>query len=373
LSFFMVQSVTSFIRAMIGERAKMSAVAIGCVVARQQLQVALLGTRLTEDDANALEVAVANNPADVDSRLKLLGYYMMPQLTNRALRNKRAPHVLWFVENHPDSEIVGSPFCTVDNRDPSFQTVSDAWERALECGRPEVILHAADFYRQSDPVRCRLLLERGEREVPSWPIWALQLGTDHFRAVEVARMFEARGDQTKPTEAELKSLAREALVHFERALALAPTVGWRFQILPKCMEAAEACGQLADAATYAEATIAISAECPDERHRPDYLHDAHIVRGHVALGSGDVTGACREIEAAGAQGSANAPVLRSFGPDFRLAGRLLEAHETKAVLAYLDQCATFWNPKRIAKWRAEIEQGGRPAMFTGYDPSECSS
>ena len=72
--------------------------------------------------------------------------------------------------------------------------------------------------------------------------------------------------------------------------------------------------------------------------------------------------------AAGKVGDKTAPVLSSFGPDFHLAWLLLQRGEKKAVLAYLDRCATFWEPKRISRWRAEIQRGDRPRMTQGFDP-----
>jgi hypothetical protein len=80
--------------------------------------------------------------------------------------------------------------------------------------------------------------------------------------------------------------------------------------------------------------------------------------------------ALAELVTAGAQGSDRAPVLRSFGPDFRLARSLLELGEREAVLAYLSKCATFWRPDRITAWSAAIERGEAPLMNTGFDPSE---
>ena len=67
-------------------------------MSREQLLIAVGGARLTEADAKALEVAVAGNPADVTSRLKLLGYYQRPRISDPIARDRRANHVLWFSE-----------------------------------------------------------------------------------------------------------------------------------------------------------------------------------------------------------------------------------------------------------------------------------
>ena len=110
--------------------------------------------------------------------------------------------------------------------------------------------------------------------------------------------------------------------------------------------------------------------CGGDRHQPDVIHSAHVVRGHARLEAGDVEGACQDLDEAGKQGSPRAPVLRSFGPDFRLAGMLLDAGRRDAVLSYLSRCASFWKLKRIARWRSAIERGERPLMFRGFDQTE---
>ncbi len=137
----------------------------------------------------------------------------------------------------------------------------------------------------------------------------------------------------------------------------------RFALLTECATAALESGRLAEALRYADAAIAMAPGCRDYFHRLDDLHQAHIVRGRVALAKGDVIEACAELAAAGAQGSSEAPMLRSHGPDFRLARLLFERDEVGAVLAYLDRCATFWKPTLVASWRDAIARGERIRLY----------
>lgn len=335
----------------------------------------LAGGQLSDTDVDALESTVRSDPADVLSRLKLLGYYFAHHRREVAWGERRASHVLWFIEHSPELDVVGSPYCSMEPQDRNFTRLAAAWRHVLAAASvpPLVILHAARFFTTSDPDQCRLLLERGEREAPSWPNWAMELGSDAFRTVVVARRVAASGRTPRQSEEQLKALAREAFVHFKRALALASSPAWRFQVLPDCAEAALECGHFEEAARYADVTIEVASQCPEDRHRPDRVHTAHIVRGHVALEAGDVAGARRELEAAAAQGSGNAPVLRSFGPDFTLAQRLLAAGEVDAVRGYLGRCATFWEAERVARWQRAIERGEHPRMHTGYEPPESAA
>jgi tetratricopeptide (TPR) repeat protein len=311
----------------------------------------------------------------VISRLKVLGFLMQRHLGNPEVGQTRAEHVVWFIENDPENAIVGSPFCQVFKSDPAYERVRNIWDRVVD--KPDaktgVILNAAHFFSLEDPERSRALLERGERLSPLSPDWAEQLGQDLLRKVSVARAAEDRGGLGKESPQELKEAAIKALVHFERALAAANSTTRRFQILPSCAQAALESGRWAEAVRYSDEVIAIAPKCPDERHRPDFVHWAHITRGRASLEAGDLDSAARELLEAGKQGSAMAPVLRSFGPDFRLARLLLERGKVDPILSYLDRCSTFWKPDRIAKWRKKIEQGERPHMFTGFDPGERST
>jgi hypothetical protein len=183
-------------------------------------------------------------------------------------------------------------------------------------------------------------------------------------------MGEDRGGSPQGPPKDLKAISLQALGHFERALGLAKDDKRRFHLLADCAKAALERGRRVEAVRYAEETLAMAPRCGGDRHQPDVIHSAHVVRGRARVEAGDLDAACRDLEDADRQGSPRAPVLRSFGPDFRLAAMLLDAGRRDAVLSYLARCGSFWDPKRIARWRSTIEGGGRPLMFTGFDPTE---
>jgi len=335
-------------------------------------ELALSGLNLSEEEADELEAALRRDPDDVDSRLKLLGYLFARNIQDPALRDRFATHVVWLLEREPGRDIVGTPWCGTAVPDPRFAAISEAWERILARPDvpPEVIFNAAKFYSLLDPTRSRELLMRGERMAPSWPKWAEEQGTDLLREAGVMRRFQdpRREPRTKPDTA--RRFAGRALEQLNHALSLESSAGRRLSILVKCAEAALGAGKLPEALRYADEAIAVAAECPEEPHRHDHLHEAHIVRGCVAVESGDFVTARKELLAAGEEGREDSPVLSSFGPDFHLDFLLLERGDRDTVVAYLDRCATFWNPKRISRWKAEIERGERPRMTQGYDPHD---
>lgn len=331
-------------------------------------QIAVRGAMLSPEEAERLEARLRKRPGDLRSRYKVLGYSTQRRFMDPGLARRRAEHVLWMIEHHPELEFSGSPFCHVLQQEPGSDRVRAAWENAVAAPgvSAAVLQNAARAYAVDDQAWSRSLLERGERLEPASPDWAEEMGHDLFREVSAALHFGPGKEDGK----DFPAISQRALVHFERALKLATEDVRRFHLLTDCAKAALEAGLRAEAVQYAEASLALAPRCGGDRHRPDVIHAAHVVRGRARLESGDPDGAARDLEDAGRQGSLEAPVLRSFGPDFVLAALLLEAGRKDAVLAYLARCETFWNPKRCARWRAVIEKGGHPRMSTGFDPAE---
>lgn len=76
------------------------------------------------------------------------------------------------------------------------------------------------------------------------------------------------------------------------------------------------------------------------------IHNSNVVLGIVALDSGDTDSAKRHLQRAGS--TPGSPQLGSFGPNMRLAKRLLEVGEFESVGKYFDQCESFW--KNGGEW-----------------------
>ena len=58
------------------------------------------------------------------------------------------------------------------------------------------------------------------------------------------------------------------------------------------------------------------------------------------------------------------PQLNSFGPNMRLAQKLLEQGEAETVVQYLELCGRFWRMDRgqLSQWIKTIQDGGTPDM-----------
>src|SRR5437868_11019771 len=71
--------------------------------------LARLGGQMSSADKVSLEERVAKNPNDVESRTKLLGYYFTKGPQDADAKYNRQRHVVWLIENAPDSEVLGLP------------------------------------------------------------------------------------------------------------------------------------------------------------------------------------------------------------------------------------------------------------------------
>ena len=90
------------------------------------------------------------------------------------------------------------------------------------------------------------------------------------------------------------------------------------------------------------------------------IHQANLALGEIALAEDNTRLACEHLLAAGA--SLGSPQLNSFGPNMRLALKLLERGERKSVLEYFESCRRFWKTSggKLDAWKADVEAGRTP-------------
>ena len=313
-------------------------------------QEAHKGWDLTAAEAAELERGLAANPEDLNARARLLGYYFRHHRTDPS---RRAGHILWFIRNAPEAEVLEGPEAQImPVLDPEgFAAAKEAWLQQIESEPRNVTLlrHAAAFFTLSDETFSAELLMRAEDVEPSSAEWARELGQIHWRE---ARQFPEGWDA---------ALAERALADFERAYALSEASG-RGPLLPELAMAAFVIGDTDKARTYAETMLA---DIPDDWNRGNRVHYGNLVLGRVALADGDLRGAAQYLLAAGR--TPGSPQLNSFGPDMALARDLLERGETQTVLRYLALCLDFWEMGQasLKSWIALIE-GGRTPDFSRH-------
>ncbi|MEP6787322.1 MAG: hypothetical protein ABJB40_02745 [Acidobacteriota bacterium] len=117
--------------------------------------------------------------------------------------------------------------------------------------------------------------------------------------------------------------------------------------------------ETADKAT--ELAVNLLAVAPDFSKHWNYgnaIHIANTVLGLVALDRDDLKEAkTRLLESGKTPGS---PQLKSFGPNMKLADRLLKKGESAAVLTYLDEYRIFWkqdSDDKLTVWKKAIAKG----------------
>jgi TonB family protein len=128
--------------------------------------------------------------------------------------------------------------------------------------------------------------------------------------------------------------------------------------LPQLAKAAVTAGALDKASLYANELLT-SAHAGDWNDG-NATHDGNMVRGLVALRSGNLEQAAKDLIEAGK--TSGSPQLNSFGPNMTLASELLEKGQRDAVLEYLTLCKKFWTlgVDRLDTWIDAIRTGGKP-------------
>jgi hypothetical protein len=117
---------------------------------------------------------------------------------------------------------------------------------------------------------------------------------------------------------------------------------------------------LEQAAAYAGQLISSAAETREGWNVGNLIHKGNLVLGRIAVREGRIADALIFLERSG--GTPGSPQLNSFGPNMSLAKDLLEAGETRAVLAYFEQCRAFWKMggSQLDKWAADVRDGKIP-------------
>ncbi len=115
----------------------------------------------------------------------------------------------------------------------------------------------------------------------------------------------------------------------------------------------------AGAVRYANKLLGWAEHSPTNWNTGNAIHRAHSALGMIALERGDVELAKRELLKSGH--TPGSPQLDTFGPNMRLASRLLSEGESDTVLEYFRLCGRFWEDRgTLEQWAACIERGDEP-------------
>jgi tetratricopeptide (TPR) repeat protein len=301
---------------------------------------------LEEDEVQKLEKKVFDKPDNIEARLRLLNHYRMDRSTDG--RAARYVHVLWFIENAPESDVAGSEFFSKRMMPELFEKADKLWAKHLAENpkSAKIAANAARFYTAEDKDRAEELLKKAQELDPKNPRFTQQLAMFY--------MMKARD----PRSTDAAAAAKSALAQYDVLLKSADERA-RPRVLDQAAEACLLAGDDERAAKLAEELLKTSVGDPGYG---EWIHEGHRILGHVALNGDKVDVAKAELLKAGkTEGSRS---LESMGPQLTLAKALLEKGEKDAVLAYLERVHDLWprGQEAVTKWIEQIKAGEKPEL-----------
>jgi len=213
---------------------------------------------------------------------------------------------------------------------------------------------ALTLTRAKDRAAERRLKQAEAADPLNWQ-WPAQLGFLYFLNV---------ADDGTPAS---RAWARASLTQYDRTTTLVEQAMVRTRHTPppggepvseKIAQMAYAAGDYDRAKRCALALLQVSQGQELGAVNPDRDATANLILGRLALHDGDTAQAERRLLILGrVPGS---PVRDTYGPNMRLAKDLLAAGRRDAVLAYFDECGSFWKQPQLAEWRSDVAQGRTP-------------
>jgi len=326
------------------------------------------GDMSTPQQAAALEQKLAGRPKDLDSRIKLLGYYFAHYNKLRpvdAFHAKWRTELFWIIENRPDAAVFWCAQTWPLNDRPTYDEGAGLW--LAQIGRnpanAAILANAAGFFQLYDPPRSEGLLDQAEALDPSNPVWPYRM----------SQLFTTRMDRLAG-QARVEA-AKQAFIALKqvRRLAAASNVGGQFtglfNDLPRLAYEAGQYGEARNIARHmvndASKHLTINGLDFGDGLKGDEYYDGNMVLGLVALQAGDLAHARSYLLASGK--TTGSPPLDSFGPNMMLAKALLEKGDKQTVLQFFKECASFWRYSPLDKWSAQVEAGTVPDFGPNLD------
>ena len=322
--------------------------------------LAMAGRNLSAEQVSELETVLVANPDNLSAHTTLLGYYSPDRSTSAVVKDARRKHILWIIKNHPETEIAGTTFISIDlGLDPDgYNEAKELWlEQAKAHPKdPAVLGHAAAFLLLHDQYDAEDLLKEAQSLEPKNPSWSDGLG----------RLYQRGGS---------KAAAAAALAEYEKAQAADKWEVSKFNRLNELAKTAFTAQEFDKASQYADALVKAAEKHSEDKlwATGDAVHDGNIVLGRAALKKGDVKQAKKFLMQAGY--TPGSPQLESFGPDMSLAKEFLDAGEKDIVLKYFVLCRRFWKMGRskLDDWTKEVKAGKVPNFDNRTDCEDCTS
>jgi hypothetical protein len=211
---------------------------------QQPEQIMEQGANIGAAEAHSLEAQLEKSPHDLIARTKLLGYYYYAwmQPGEEAARAARRKHILWLIENHPESPILALAEVTIEDRgnslaDPDgYHQARQLWLSQMESKKDnvQVLGNAARFFQMTDKNLAESILLRAQALQPYNKEWDWRLG--YLYGMGILGV-DALGLNGQPTSVDpilaagpFAAKSRQALAATKSGtmLAMAAQILWRY-------------------------------------------------------------------------------------------------------------------------------------------------
>lgn len=310
------------------------------------------GGKLSADAASKLEARLKESPDDLPARTQLLGYYFLKTFQSEIARKARQKHILWIIQNKPDSEIAGLPeaelYPVFDEE--VYSKAKGLWLKQVQVNdtNTAVLENAANFFLIHNKKLAEDFLKKAQSVEPENPKWSERLG--HLYSLGISQK----------TTVSKKESAIKSLEQYEKSFMATSEERNRFYMLDDLAKAAFKAEEIQKAKSHATELLDLASAYQNDWNYGNAIHHGNLILGRIALKLDNIEKAKEYLISSGK--TPGSPQLNSFGPNMSLAKDLLEKGESKVVLQYLDLCRIFWEGHGaiLDKWESEIQNGKMP-------------
>ncbi len=329
-----------------------------------------LGRDLLAEDVQRFEDQVQSSPHVLALRILLLAHYFIGQRASPAARDARYQHVLWIIQNAPDSHTAGNPDACILKRqnEEGYAETKSLWLEQVQRqpSNARIAGNAAKFFILNDKRKSEEFFQKAKVLEPENPDWPKHLG--HLYSLLTRGKDAHAADEAKLALQELKASEKvrlksnDSLVNAESDFAEEDLLG-RINALPDLAKAALDAGEFEEARRYASEllTLTRSEDIPKYfREDGNAIHYSNLVLGRCELREGNIEQAKKHLIASGQ--TKGSPNLNSFGPNMSLAKDLLENGEQEVVIKFFELCRVFWesHADNLQEWSEQVQQGEIP-------------
>ncbi len=320
------------------------------------------GTKLSAEEVKRLEGRAAEDTLSAGGRARLIGYYGGARRRHGEESLAHARHVLWFIENQPESLVLKDHTARLEPRTalPAYIRAKELWLKLLEESPENLLLkaNAAEMFQFGDSELSIKILKDAEELDPENGEWARKIGYVHGlgkAGLSRAKMIEK---------------ARLSFEAYERSMPLLPLTK-KQAVISHLVDLAYTIGDKTSARQYAAELL--EGDQGTDRTRPSFglgghSHVAETVLGLLALDEGDVSSAKNHLIASVTfpkrERNPRLPAFPFYISqfDFRLALRLLEKGEREVVRMFVEEGRPYLGhrAKYVPEWLESLENGFVP-------------